>query len=249
MAGSGWTSARLSIHGSRGRTQQIASGSTPRASSQMQASVAVLPEPTTTYWLGASLESHEVVDRDHPRAVGDLERRRRLRRDVGGEVAGVDDPAPLRHLEPLTRDARDERAVADVLAAGEELDPARLQHPVGQHVVVVGADLGLGGPLVQARLGPALLHTAAAEHRRRDAVEGRGLVQPDERVGLEPVAADAVAAVDQGHAYVGVVDQRVGERHAHGAGADHEVVGLDGARHGSTQARDRRPVHGVVRSG
>ena len=54
MTGFGWISARLSIHGSRGRTQQIAPGSTPRASSQMQASVAVLPEPTTTYWLGAS---------------------------------------------------------------------------------------------------------------------------------------------------------------------------------------------------
>ena len=48
-AGSGWTTARLSIHGSRGRTQQIASGSTPLSSSQMHASVAVLPEPTITY--------------------------------------------------------------------------------------------------------------------------------------------------------------------------------------------------------
>ena len=54
IAGSGWTTARFIIHGSRGRTQQIASGSTPRESSQMQASVAVLPDPTTTYWLGAS---------------------------------------------------------------------------------------------------------------------------------------------------------------------------------------------------
>ena len=51
MAGSGWISDRFSIHGSRGRTQQIAPGSTPRPSSQTQASVAVLPEPTTTYWL------------------------------------------------------------------------------------------------------------------------------------------------------------------------------------------------------
>ena len=54
IAGSGWIRARLSIHGSRGRTQQIAPGSTPRDSSQMQASVAVLPDPTMTYWLGAS---------------------------------------------------------------------------------------------------------------------------------------------------------------------------------------------------
>ena len=54
MAGSGWISDRFSIHGSRGRTQQIASGSVAARSSQTQASVAVLPEPTTTYWLGVS---------------------------------------------------------------------------------------------------------------------------------------------------------------------------------------------------
>ena len=53
-AGSGWTTARLSIHGSRGRTQQIASGSTPLPSSQTHASVAVLPDPTTTYCEGVS---------------------------------------------------------------------------------------------------------------------------------------------------------------------------------------------------
>ena len=52
-AGSGWTTARLSIHGSRGRTQQIAFGSTPLSSSQMHASVAVFPEPAITYCEGA----------------------------------------------------------------------------------------------------------------------------------------------------------------------------------------------------
>ncbi len=53
--GSGWTRARLSIHGSRGRTQQIAPGSTPWASSQTHASVAVFPDPTTTYWPAGSV--------------------------------------------------------------------------------------------------------------------------------------------------------------------------------------------------
>ena len=47
--------ARFSIQGSRGRTQQIASGSTRRwVRSHTQASVAVLPEPTMTYVLGSS---------------------------------------------------------------------------------------------------------------------------------------------------------------------------------------------------
>ena len=53
-AGSGWTTALLSIHGSRGRTQQIAPGSTPLSSSQMHASVAVFPEPAITYCEGVS---------------------------------------------------------------------------------------------------------------------------------------------------------------------------------------------------
>ena len=47
--GSGWTTARLSIHGSRGLTQQIASAPTPWVRSHTHASVAVLPDPTTTY--------------------------------------------------------------------------------------------------------------------------------------------------------------------------------------------------------
>ncbi len=41
-----------------------------------------------------------------------------------------------------------------------------------------------------------------------------------------------VAAVDDCDANVGVVDQRIGERHPGGAGPDYEVVGLDTARHG-----------------
>ena len=74
-------------------------------------------------------------------------------------------------------------------------------------------------------------------------------MQAHERVGLEPVAPDAVAAVDQGDAHVGVVDQRVGERHAHGPGPDHQVVGLDCACHLTTQPRGvlGRPSPGPMR--
>ena len=46
--GSGWTTARLSIHGSRGRIQTIRSGGTPLANRNTMPSVAVLPEPTIT---------------------------------------------------------------------------------------------------------------------------------------------------------------------------------------------------------
>ena len=244
IAGSGWTTARLIIHGSRGRTQQIASGSTPRASSQMQASVAVLPDPTTTYWLGASSSRARSLTGSTRASSPTPNGGRLLRGDAGRQVVGVDDPAPLGHLETLARDARDDGAVADVLAVGEELDLARLQHPV-EHPRVVGADLRLGGSLLQALLGSALLQLAAAEQGRRDAVEGGGLMQADERVRLEPVPADAVATVDQRHADVGVVDQRVGERHPHGAGSHHEVVGFDRARHRSNVPLTPRRVHGA----
>ena len=112
----------------------------------------------------------------------------------------------------------------------EKLDLAR-EHPIGQHAVVVGADLGDARPLVQACLRPALLHPPATQRRGRDTVEGGRLVQADEGVGVEPVPADAVPAIDQRHPHVGVVDQRVRERHAHGPGADDEVVHVEPLDH------------------
>ena len=162
---------------------------------------------------------------------------------LGSEVVRVDDPAPRRDLEALARDPRDEGAVAEVVAAREEVDPARAEHPVGEHLFVVGADGRLVGPLVQARLGTGPLDPTPAQHGRRDAVEGRGLVQPHERIGLAPVAPDTLPAVDERDPDVGVVDQRVGERHAGGAGPDHQVVGLHGVRHAATTAQPRRDVH------
>ena len=56
-AGSGWTNARFNIQGSRGRTQMMRSGATPLRTNHTMASVAVLPDPTTTYALGASTTS------------------------------------------------------------------------------------------------------------------------------------------------------------------------------------------------
>src|SRR3954454_8826475 len=82
--------------------------------------------------------------------------------------------------------------------------------------------------------GSVLLHAAAAEERGRDAVERGRLVQPDERVGAEPVPADVVTAVDEGDADVGMGDEGVGERHPHRSGPYHHVVGLHHPRHGLT---------------
>ena len=62
-------------------------------------------------------------------------------------------------------------------------------------------------------------------------------MQSHERIGVEPVSAHAVAAVDHHDADVGVLDQRVGERHPRGPGAHDEVVDLDLTPHEETQAR------------
>src|SRR5439155_14294608 len=131
----------------------------------------------------------QVVYRYDARTRGDLEGRRSPRRDVGRQVPSVDDPS-YPHVVLLTRDQRDDPAV-DVLAAGQEGDLARTEHPFLQDAAVVGADLRSGGALVQARLGAALLDAALTKQGRRDAVERGRLVEPHERIGVQPVAPGA----------------------------------------------------------
>ena len=131
-------------------------------------------------------------------------------------------------MSPETSDVTQvRRAVDAVLAAAAEAHPARADQTAVQDVVVVGLDLRPAGPFLEPRLRPDLLHLTVAEEGRRDAVELRGLVQLHERIGVVPVTAGGVATVDEGDVDVGVIDQGVGERHAHGAGTDDEVVGLE----------------------
>ncbi len=51
-------------------------------------------------------------------------------------------------------------------------------------------------------------------------------MKSDERIGVQPMPADAVPAVDQDHADVRMTDQGVGERHPHRTRADHHVIGF-----------------------
>lgn len=50
-------------------------------------------------------------------------------------------------------------------------------------------------------------------------------MQLDERVGILPVTPGCLAAIDEGDVDFGMVDQRVGECHPHGSGANDQVVG------------------------
>ena len=132
--GSGCSTARLNIQGSRGRTQQIASGSTPLPSSQTQASVAVLPGADDDELRGGAAELDQLVDGHDVRPVRDAERRRRRRRDLRGQVAGVDHARARSHLVAAAGHPRHDPAVADVLAARVEGDPSGREHPLAQHL-------------------------------------------------------------------------------------------------------------------
>ncbi len=209
----------------------MASGSTPLPNSQTHASVAVLPEPDDDVLARGDVLVDQVVDGDHARVVGDAEPGRELRGDVRREVARIDDPAAVRHRVALSGDPGDERAVADVVAAGVQLDLAGTEHPVSQDVGEVGADLGLVGPLVEPSLRACRLLATSAEHGGGDPVERRRLVQAYERIGLQPVTTDTVPTVDEGHLDVGTLDQCIGEGHAHGPCPHDEVVGVDRERH------------------
>ena len=125
-----------------------------------------------------------------------------------------------------------------VLAAPEERDAAGADEAAMQDVVVVGVDLRLTGPFLEAGLRAGLLHRAGSEHGRRDAVEHRRLMQLHERIGVLPVPSGDVATVDERDVHVGMIDQRVGERHAHRPGADDEVVGLHRPRHQQSEPPD-----------
>ena len=104
--------------------------------------------------------------------------------------------------------------LADVVGHPEEPDAARREQDVLEDLVEVGDDLRRRRPLVEAGVRTVLDQAVLAERARGHAVGRRRLVEPDERVGVEPVPAGPVAPVDQQHVDVRVLgDQRVDERH------------------------------------
>ena len=73
-------------------------------------------------------------------------------------------------------------------------------------------------------------------------------MQPDERVGVQPVPTGAVPAVDHHHADVGVVDQGVHERHPRRACTDDQVIGLQDRSHGLMLRPTGQPVNAGPRT-
>ena len=99
------------------------------------------------------------------------------------------------------------------------------------HDVEVAQHLVARGQLVEAGVEPDLVDATRAERRRVHAVGAGGLVQPHERVGVVPVAARPIVAIDDHHRRVGLGEHRVGEGHPRGAGPLDQVVGCDRLGH------------------
>ena len=57
-----------------------------------------------------------------------------------------------------------------------------------------------------------------------DAIESGRLMETDIRIGIYPVSAGGVAAIDYRDRRVGMREQRVGKRHRGGAAANHEII-------------------------
>lgn len=62
--------------------------------------------------------------------------------------------------------------------------------------------------IVESDLRTVRLERSGAENCRRNAVELRSLMEPDERIGIEPVPTRAVPPVDDRDVDIGVIDER-----------------------------------------
>jgi hypothetical protein len=151
--------------------------------------------------------------------------------DRSFEVRGVDAPASHAHARLCAAQPRHEHMLAtidpDVFAHAEEAHPARRQQRLVEHAAEVIANLAGARTRVQPGVRTRRVDHVGPEPAGVHAVERRGLMESNERVGVVPMSARAVAPIDHHDIGVGVGDQLVGERHAGCAGTDHEVVRLD----------------------
>ena len=119
------------------------------------------------------------------------------------------------------------RPVSSRLAMGKVRHAPRRQEPLAHHLREVVDDLRARRQLLHPPVQPGRVRAARAQRAGVHAVVGRRLVQAHERVRVVPVASGGVSAVHHDDARVGLVEQRVHERHGGCAGADDEVVGLN----------------------
>lgn len=92
-----------------------------------------------------------------------------------------------------------------VLAAGKIANTAAGQKAAMHHVCVVSPDLVRTGELVEAGVRPGHIEGILPKRHRADSIEGGRLMETDIGIGVYPVSAGGVAAIDYR-------DRRVGMR-------------------------------------
>jgi hypothetical protein len=88
----------------------------------------------------------------------------------------------------------------------------------------VGSDLVRTGELVIAGIRPGHVEGVLPKRHRADPIECRWLMETDVGIGIYPMPAGDVAAIDYCDRRVGMREQRVGKRHRGGAAANYEIV-------------------------
>ncbi|CCQ46359.1 tRNA/rRNA methyltransferase [Pseudarthrobacter siccitolerans] len=96
------------------------------------------------------------------------------------------------------------------------------------------ADLARAGQLVHACVRAADVAPVGSEWHGFDAVEVRGLVQPNERICVLPVSAGCVPTIDYRNRGIRMREDPVGEDHPRCPSADHQIVGFDAPAHAPT---------------
>ena len=93
-------------------------------------------------------------------------------------------------------------------------------------LVVVTADFWSSGSLEESCVSPIDLDPTPTQRRGVHPIDRGWLVQLDEGVRVQPVAAWTMAPIDHDDLGVGMLKQGVDEPHSECARTDHEVVGL-----------------------
>ena len=193
-------------------------------------------------------EVNEPVRRHEADAFVDLEAGRVHRRYLRLDVRRVDELLSDLHRRRRAVQQRHHvvtvAVLSPILRHGHEPDPARRHELFLEDAVVVVADLRCRGALIEARIGAGLVDAVRPQDARVHAVVRRRLVQPDERVRVEPVTAGAMPPVDEHDLGVRIAQQRVHERHPRRPRPDDEVIGLQlvhaGPLGGDRRTRRRR---------
>src|SRR5688500_917064 len=110
------------------------------------------------------------------------------RRNLGLDPRRVDQLSAEADIMNLAREHGAKTSVAQVVAHRKVAHAAGGQKALVHQRRIVAADFGAGWKLAVALVEAHLVDPIASKRTRADAIEGRRLVQADERIGVVPVS-------------------------------------------------------------